>query len=101
MGRRRNMVTLPDGSKHWPLVGAYRFREVADIKQYQAIQHSLNEVEIRLVVDTPLTSAHEAKLITLIHNALGHAFPLRFTYFKEELPKTKGGKFEEFISLVR
>lgn len=39
MGRRRNMVTLPDGSKHWPLIGAYRFREVADIKQYQAIQH--------------------------------------------------------------
>lgn len=101
MGRRRNMVTLPDGSKHWPLVGAYRFREVADIKQYQAIQHSLNEVEIRLVVDAPLTSAHESQLTTLIHSALGHAFTLRFSYFKEELPKTKGGKFEEFISLVR
>lgn len=101
MGRRRNMVTLPDGSKHWPLVGAYRFREVADIKQYQAIQHSLSDVEVRLVVDAPLTSAHESKLTALIHSALGHAFPLRFAYFKEELPKTKGGKFEEFISLVR
>jgi phenylacetate-CoA ligase len=101
MGRRRNMVTLPDGSKHWPLVGAYRFREVADIKQYQAIQHSLSDVEIRLVVDAPLTSAHESRLTSLIHHALGHTFPLRFSYFKEELPKTKGGKFEEFISLVR
>lgn len=101
MGRRRNMVSFPNGSKHWPLIGAYRFREVADIKQYQAIQHSLNEVEIRLVVDAPLTTVHEAKLTTLIHNALGHTFPLRFSYFKEELPKTKGGKFEEFISLVR
>jgi phenylacetate-CoA ligase len=101
MGRRRNMVTLPDGSKHWPLVGAYRFREVADIKQYQAIQHSLNEVEIRLVVDAPLTSAHESQLTNLIHNALGHTFPLRFTYFREELPKTKGGKFEEFVSLIK
>jgi phenylacetate-CoA ligase len=101
MGRRRNMVVFPDGSKHWPLVGAYRFREVADIKQYQAIQHSLSEVEIRLVVDAPLTSAHESKLTTLIHSALGHKFNLRFSYFKEELPKTKGGKFEEFISLVR
>jgi phenylacetate-CoA ligase len=101
MGRRRNMVTLPDGSKHWPLVGAYRFREVADIKQYQAIQHSLSDVEVRLVVDATLTSAQESQLTTLIHSALGHAFPLRFSYFKEELPKTKGGKFEEFISLFR
>ncbi len=101
MGRRRNMVTLPDGSKHWPLIGAYRFREVADIKQYQAIQHSLVDVEIRLVVDAPLTSAHESQLTTLIHSALGHPFTLRFTYFTEELPRTKGGKFEEFISLVR
>jgi phenylacetate-CoA ligase len=100
MGRRRNMVTFPNGSKHWPLIGAYRFREVADIKQYQAIQHSLNDVEIKLVVDAPLTSVHEAKLTTLIHDALGHAFPLRFSYFKEELPKTKGGKFEEFVSLA-
>jgi phenylacetate-CoA ligase len=101
MGRRRNMATLPDGSKHWPLVGAYRFRDVADIKQYQAIQHSLNEVEIRLVVDAPLSPTQESQLTALIHNALGHAFALRFSYFKEELPKTKGGKFEEFISLVR
>ena len=101
MGRRRNMVTLPDGSKHWPLIGAYRFREVADIKQYQAIQHSLSDVEIRLVVDVPLSSAHELQLTTLIHSALGHPFTLRFTYFTEELPRTKGGKFEEFISLVR
>ncbi|MFA6119957.1 MAG: hypothetical protein WCT35_09105 [Sideroxydans sp.] len=101
MGRRRNMVVFPDGRKHWPLIGAYRFREVADIKQYQAIQHSLSEVEIRLVVDAPLSSTQESQLTTLIHGALGHAFPLRFSYFKEELPKTKGGKFEEFISLLR
>ncbi len=101
MGRRRNMVVFPDGQKHWPLIGAYRFREVADIRQYQAIQHSLSDVEIRLVVDAPLTQADESQLTALIHDALGHPFPLRFSYFDQELPKTQGGKFEEFISLVR
>jgi len=25
---------------------------------------------------------------------------LRFSYFEQELPGTRGGKFEEFISLV-
>ncbi len=101
LGRRRNMVVLPDGSKHWPLIGAYHFREVADIRQYQAIQHSLNEVEIRLVVSTALSAAQEGKLSAMIHDALGHAFTLRFNYFDQELPKTRGGKFEEFISLVK
>ncbi len=101
MGRRRNMVVLPDGSRHWPLIGAYHFREVADIRQYQAIQHSLDDMEIRLVVTSAMTAAQESKLSDMIHAALGHAFPLRFSYFKQELPKTRGGKFEEFISLVK
>ena len=101
MGRRRNMVIFPDGRRHWPLIGAYRFHEVADISQYQAIQHALDDVEIRLVVKHPLSSTHESQLTALIHNALGHPFPLRFSYFNQELPKTQGGKFEEFISLVK
>jgi len=101
MGRRRNMVVLPNGARHWPLLGAYHFREVADIRQYQAIQHSLEDIEIRLVVEQALSGAQEAQLTQLIHNALGHPFSLRFSYFDQELPKTQGGKFEEFISLVK
>ena len=99
MGRRRNMVTLPDGSKHWPLVGAYRYREIADIRQYQAIQHSLHNIEIRLVV-SPLTREQETAISALVQQALGYPFRLRFSYFEQELPGTRGGKFEEFLSLV-
>ncbi|MBU3903654.1 MAG: phenylacetate--CoA ligase family protein [Gammaproteobacteria bacterium] len=99
MGRRRNMVTLPDGSKHWPLVGAHRYREVADIRQYQVIQHGLDDIELRLLV-TPLTPGQEAAIATLAHQALGHPFKLRFSYFDRELPNTGNGKFEEFISLL-
>lgn len=101
MGRRRNMVVFPDGKRHWPLVGAYRFREVADIRQYQVVQHALDEIEVRLVVEHPLSGEQEVRLTALIHNALGHAFPLRYSYFNQELPRTRGGKFEEFVSLVR
>lgn len=99
MGRRRNMVTLPDGSKHWPLVGAYHYREIADIRQYQAIQHTLEDIEIRLVV-SPLTREQEAAIGALAQQALGYPFRLRFSYFDRELPGTRGGKFEEFISRV-
>jgi phenylacetate-CoA ligase len=99
MGRRRNMVTLPDGSRHWPLVGAHRYREVADIRQYQLIQHGVDDIEIRLLV-SPLTPVQEAAITTLAHQALGHPFKLRFSYFEHELPGTGNGKFEEFISLL-
>lgn len=101
LGRRRNMVVFPNGARHWPLLGAYRFREVAPIKQYQAIQHALDDIEIRLVVEHALSGEQEARLTAIIHGALGHPFPLRFRYFDRELPRTQGGKFEEFVSLVK
>ena len=61
---------------------------------------TLDDIEVKLVVEQPLTSDKETRLTTIIHDALGHAFPLRFSYFPQELPKTRSGKFEEFVSLV-
>jgi len=100
LGRRRNMVTLPDGSRHWPMVGLHAFRDIAPIRQYQAIQHTLDTVEMKLVVDAPLSPQQEELLRTVVLDALCHPFTLRFSYHDTELPKTRGGKFEEFISLV-
>jgi phenylacetate-CoA ligase len=100
LGRRRNMVTLPDGSRHWPLVGFHAFRGIAPIRQYQAVQHSLDTVEMNLVVDAPLTGEQEKLLRRVIQDALGYPFNVRFSYSDAELPKTLGGKFEEFISMI-
>jgi phenylacetate-CoA ligase len=97
LGRERNLILLPDGSRHWPLVGFGRFREVAPIQQYQLIQHSREEVEVRLVAERGLTSGEEAELGEVIRSALGHPFQLRFTYFETEIPRGPGGKFEEFV----
>lgn len=101
MGRRRNMITLPNGNKHWPLVGAFQFRDIADIRQYQVIQHTLNDLEVRLSVTYAISTKQEAKLKDIICKALGYPFQLRFTYSERELEKTRGGKFEEFISQVQ
>ncbi len=94
------MVTLPDGSRHWPMLGFHAFRGIAPIRQYQAVQNSLDTVEINLVVDAPLSSDQQAALSTVIHEALGYPFVLQFRYHDTELPKTRGGKFEEFISMI-
>lgn len=101
LGRRRNMAVLPDGQRCWPLVGFLRYREIAPIVQYQIVQHGLNDVEMRLVTETgPLRAEQEQRLAEVLREALRHPFPVRFSYFDGELPRTASGKFEEFVCLV-
>jgi phenylacetate-CoA ligase len=99
LGRRRNMITLPDGSRHWPTTGSLSFLDIAPIRQFQLIQRSVDTVEINLVV-APLSSEKEARLRNMIQEALGYPFNLIFRYRDTELPKTRGGKFEDFISML-
>jgi len=99
LGRQRNMLVLPDGTRHWPVVGSYHYREAAPVLQFQVLQHALDDIEVRLAVERALTVEEEGRLKAIIQRALAHEFPLRFAYFDRELPD-KGAKFEEFISYV-
>ena len=100
LGRQRNMVVLPNGEKHWPLVGLRRYREVAEILQYQLVQRSFENVEMRLVTASALTPAQEGQLTEIVRKALGHPFRISVRYFDGELPRTRSGKFEEFVCEV-
>ena len=101
VGRSRNMLLLPDGRRHWPLVGGYLFNEINSIRQHQLIQRSPEMIEVRLVTDVPLTPGQEMRLTDVIHQSLGYPFELKFVYFDEKIPRTKGGKFEEFVCEVQ
>jgi phenylacetate-CoA ligase len=100
LGRERNMVRLPSGERHWPIVGMHRFREVGRILQYQLVQHDLERVELRLVVAAPLGAEGERRLIEIVQQALGHPFAIELSYSTIELAPTAGGKFEEFVCRV-
>ena len=100
MGRERNLVALPDGTRHWPLTGYSKFHGLAPIQQYQLIQHDLKTVEMRLVVAEPLSLEQEAKLKAQIQTSVGYPFAIRLTYFEGSLPVDASGKREEFVSLV-
>ncbi|HVP86342.1 MAG TPA: hypothetical protein VMS78_16595 [Rhizomicrobium sp.] len=100
LGRERNLIRMPDGSRHWPLVGFARFRDVAPIAQYQMVQISRDEIEVRLVTETPLGAGQVSDLSNVIWEALGHPFTLRFVYFDGRIPAGPRGKFEEFVSQV-
>jgi len=96
LGRKRNRVLLPDGSSHWPRIGSTEFRSIAPIRRFQAIQVDRTTLELRLIVDAPLTEAQQAAMRKLIHHFIGYPFEIRFRYV-DEFP---AGKFEEFINLA-
>ena len=100
LGRERNLIVKPDGTRHWPLTGFRRFRDVAPVVQYQMRQHTPERIELRLVVERPLAEDEEEALRTVVRDALGYPCELEFTYFEGRLPTGPNGKFEEFLSLI-
>jgi phenylacetate-CoA ligase len=99
-GRKRNLVKKPDGTSHWPPLTAFIVHSKLPILQFQLIQHSLEDVEVRLVTRTKLSPEDEQNLTTNLHKALGYTFNLNFVYFKEQIPRAKSGKFEDFICKI-
>lgn len=100
LGRERNLIRMPDGSRHWTLTGFRKFREIAPIIQYQMIQSDREMIELRLVTARALTPDEETRLIAHVQTALGHTFTLKIAYFTDRIPAGPNGKFEEFISLA-
>jgi phenylacetate-CoA ligase len=100
VGRERNLVVMPDGTRQWPLTGFYLFHKIAPVQQYQFVQVSRDTIEVNLVVPRPLTPREEAALKEVMTRALGHAFKLVFRYSKDPLQRGPNGKFEDFVCRV-
>ncbi len=99
LGRTRNMLRLPDGGQRWPLCDLVKHPDVPGVLQYQYVQSSLHDIEVRLVVADGWPHAHEARLTEIIQQRLGYRFRLTFTY-SEEIARSAGGKFEDFLCLA-
>ncbi len=100
LGRERNLVTLPSGERHWPLVGLHEFRKVGGILQYQLVQLDRERVEVRLRVEGgSLGVAREQQLTAIVRQALGYPFALEYRYYEAEIPRGPAGKYEEFVGL--
>jgi phenylacetate-CoA ligase len=91
---------MPDGTRHWPVVGFCYFREIAPVLQYQFIQDGRETLELRLVTERPLTAQEERGLEARVQKTMGFPFAVRFTYFQERIPAAANGKFEEFVCRI-
>ena len=99
LGRTRNLITLPNGQKHWPKFGIAKIMKIAPVKQYQAVQHSLKHIEYLLVTSRPLTDSEKQKLEFLFLDNLHPEMNVLISEVKE-IPRSKNGKYEEFLSLL-
>jgi phenylacetate-CoA ligase len=102
LGRERNLVLLPDGRRHWPLLGqmSRAFGEASPIRQFQMVQHSRTAIELRAVADRPLTPAEQAVMIQVVQKSLDYTFDIEIVRFQGRLPIGANGKFEDFMCLV-
>jgi len=99
MGRTRNMLALPDGSRVWP---AFRYGVLSHrfgYRQIQLVQRSVREVDVRLVADQPFDPAEEDALRLALADEIGHPLAFRITYV-DAIPKAANGKYEDFRSEV-
>ncbi len=99
LGRVRNMLTFPDGGRVWPIFDIAAFEKVAPLRQWQIVQKTLEELEVRLVPLRPFTVEEEQAFTQVVAQSLGHPFRCKFVYF-HEIPRSAGGKYEDFQSEV-
>ncbi len=99
LGRTRNLLTFPSGERFWPTLPHASLQKIAPVKQRQFVQKTKEQIEVRLVVARNLTEQEEDSLTKHIQKKLGYPFQIIFVY-QDKLSRSKGGKFEEFISEV-
>ncbi|MBX7166852.1 MAG: hypothetical protein K1X74_11030 [Pirellulales bacterium] len=102
LGRVRNMAILPDGRHVWPalhLDGAST-AEMPPIQQFQLVQKTTSQAELRLVMPRPLDAQEELLLRGWVTKAVGFEFDLSIRYV-EDIPRNARGKYEDFRCEVR
>ncbi|HEY3900473.1 MAG TPA: AMP-binding protein [Chthoniobacter sp.] len=97
LGRERNLVLLPDGTRHWPLVGFHRWAEVHPIRQFQFIQLDRKTILAKMSASSRPTAEQEARLTAILQDELKYPFEIRYEWHESPLPRGPGGKFEEFL----
>lgn len=100
LGRERNMWTLPNGERIWPMFSSRKWGHLDAVRQLQLVQHDLDHIEARIVVGSrPLTPAEEDEFVTLLHAEFSFPFQHTLSYL-DGIDRRGSMKFEDFVSHV-
>jgi hypothetical protein len=75
-------------------------QKVANVRQWQIVQHTYDDVEFKIVTDEPITEEQETQLKEIFSKAINEFAPVRITRYADSIPPNRGGKFEESVCLV-
>jgi phenylacetate-CoA ligase len=98
-GRQRNMMVLPSGEKRWPGFILSAWAKMGPIRQMQAVQKNRSHIEVKMVVTRPLTDDEAEQLHRKISADFEGQFQIIFRCV-DDIPRSKGGKYEDFICEV-
>lgn len=97
IGRERLPVIMPSGDRVFPVLDAEPLLLKGGVRQYQLVQTSVEDIDIRLVAEQPLSDAETAEISAHLQRNFGHPFRINFIYV-DEIPREPGGKFQIFKS---
>ena len=98
LGRVRNLLRTPDGDSLWPVSFAI-LQPITPILQSQWIQTRLDTIELRVVLERPLSATEVDETVRCVRRALGYPFTVEIVRV-DQIKRGPTGKFEEFISLL-
>jgi hypothetical protein len=96
-GRARNLVRLPDGSRHWPSFPAEEWLAIAPVQQFRLRQTTATRIEVDLVSAGPLEPWQEQDLQAMLRRCLRHDFDIALRAVTT-IDRGASGKFEDFVS---
>lgn len=99
LGRVRNMLILPDGTRYWPSVKRRKLVENFPVTQHQLVQKDPGTLEFRLVTARALTVGEQNEIRTLILERLPCPFDIAIKRV-DRIERGPGGKFEDFYSEI-
>ncbi|MEN3951376.1 phenylacetate--CoA ligase family protein [Iodidimonas sp. SYSU 1G8] len=100
VGRVRNMLIMPDGSRVWPRFGLKQLGELAPIRQYQILQTERTRLEVNLASDRPLSADEMQAVAGRIRANTHQDFDVHVANTVGPLLKGANEKLEVFKCLI-
>jgi phenylacetate-coenzyme A ligase PaaK-like adenylate-forming protein len=98
-GRARNIFRFNDGSSLWPVIGARALQRFVPHRQYQLVQLTLDQLELRYVPAAADQSNDVDGLTTFLRGRL-HPSVVVTLVAVNAIGRSSSGKYEDCVSLV-
>jgi phenylacetate-CoA ligase len=96
LGRHRNLCVLKNGERFFPEIQSH-LKPFNHLRQFQAHQRSLEEIDLKVVADRPFTDDEKNEVQAIIQKKFHYPFRVNVIEVSD-IPRAANGKFEEFKS---